>query len=59
MTKELKCGDAGFECDAVVRADTEEEVMTQVATHAREVHGLEHIDDVTAEKIRAQIHDAA
>ncbi len=59
MTKELNCSDVGFECDAVVRADSEEEVMTQVATHAREVHGLEHIDDETAQKIRSQIHDAA
>ena len=59
MTKELKCADAGFDCDAVVHADTEEEVMAQVATHARDVHGMDQIDDATAEKIRSQIHDAA
>jgi predicted small metal-binding protein len=59
MTKELNCSDVGFECDAVVRADTEEEVMAQVATHAREVHGLQQIDDETAAKVRSQIHDAA
>lgn len=59
MTKELKCSDAGFECDAVVRADSDDEVMAQVATHAREVHGMDQIDDATAEKIRSQIHDAA
>lgn len=57
--KELKCGDVGFDCDAVVRADSEEEVMAQVATHAREAHGMDQIDDATAGKIRAQIHDAA
>ena len=59
MTKELKCADVGFDCDAVVQADSEEEVMAQVATHAREVHGMDQIDDATVEKIRAQIHDAA
>jgi predicted small metal-binding protein len=57
--KELKCRDAGFDCDAVVQADSEDEVMAQVATHAREAHGLEQIDDATASQIRAQIHDAA
>jgi predicted small metal-binding protein len=59
MTKELNCSDVGFDCDAVVRADTEEEVLAQVATHAREVHGLQQIDDETAAKVRSQIHDAA
>jgi predicted small metal-binding protein len=58
MTKELHCSDVGFDCDAVVRADTEEEVMAQVATHAREAHGLQEIDDKTAAKVRSQIHDA-
>jgi predicted small metal-binding protein len=58
MAKELICRDIGFDCDAVVQADSEEEVMAQAATHAREVHGLQHIDDQTAETIRAQIHDA-
>ncbi len=59
MTRELNCSDVGFECDAVVRADSDEEIMAQVATHAREVHGLEEIDDATAAKVRSQIHDAA
>jgi predicted small metal-binding protein len=58
MAKELICRDIGFDCDAVVQADSEEEVMAQAATHAREVHGLQHIDDQTAERIRAQINDA-
>jgi predicted small metal-binding protein len=59
MTRELNCSDIGFECDAVVRADSDEEIMAQVASHAREVHGLEEIDDETEAKVRSQIHDAA
>jgi predicted small metal-binding protein len=59
MTRELNCRDVGFDCDAVVRADTDDEIMAQTATHAREVHGLQQIDDETAQKIRSQIHDAA
>jgi predicted small metal-binding protein len=57
--KELHCRDVGFDCDAVVRADSEEDVMSQAAEHARTVHGLDTIDAETAEKIRSQIHDAA
>jgi predicted small metal-binding protein len=59
MTKELICSDVGFECDAVIRADSEDDVMAQAATHAREVHGMQQIDDETAAKVRSQIHDAA
>jgi predicted small metal-binding protein len=58
MTKELNCRDVGFDCDAVIRADSEEEVMAQAAAHGREVHGLQQIDAETQEKIRSQIHDA-
>jgi predicted small metal-binding protein len=58
MTRELNCRDVGFDCDAVVRADSDEEVMAQVAIHGREVHGLEQIDSDTEQKIRSQIHDA-
>jgi predicted small metal-binding protein len=57
--KELKCRDAGFDCEAVVRADSEEEVMAQAAEHVRDVHGMTEIDDQTANHIRSQIQDAA
>ena len=56
--KELRCREIGFDCDAVVRAESEEEVMRQVAEHARKVHGLDNITDDTAEKIRSTIHNA-
>jgi predicted small metal-binding protein len=57
--KELHCRDVGFDCDAVIRADSEEDVMAQAADHGRSVHELETIDAETAEKIRGQIHEAA
>jgi predicted small metal-binding protein len=58
VTRELMCRDVGFDCDAVIRADSDEQVMAQAATHAREVHGMTEIDDATADHIRSQIHDA-
>ena len=39
--RELQCRDAGFDCDAVVREETDEEVMAQVRSHAQQVHGVE------------------
>lgn len=44
--KELRCRDAGFECDAVVRGDTMDEVMARARPHAEEVHGLRVTPDV-------------
>ncbi len=48
--KKLNCCDAGFDCPSVIRANSEEEVLTQAAQHALEVHGV----TVTAE-MAAQI----
>lgn len=38
--KTLHCRDAGFDCEGIIRAGTEEEVMTQAAKHALEVHDV-------------------
>ena len=40
MAKELRRREAGFDCDAVIRGDTVDEVMDQAGPHGREVHGL-------------------
>ncbi len=37
--KTLHCSDAGFDCKAVIHAETDEEVLTQAAEHALTVHG--------------------
>ena len=38
--KTLHCKDAGFECEGVIQADTEDEVLTKAAQHAFEVHNV-------------------
>ncbi len=38
--KTLHCSDAGFNCEAVINAATDEEVLQQAAEHAKEVHGV-------------------
>lgn len=40
IMKTLHCRDAGFDCDAVVKATTDEEVLNQAAEHAHAVHGV-------------------
>lgn len=52
MAKVVRCHDVGFECDAVVRADDEEEALQMVAAHAREVHGLDHVAPEVVDKVK-------
>lgn len=58
MSKELHCGDVIEGCDHVIRGETEEEVLAKGAEHAREAHGVEEIDEDTAEKVKGAIRDA-
>jgi predicted small metal-binding protein len=39
MALVVHCRDIGFDCDGVVRAETEEELLQQVAAHAKSAHG--------------------
>jgi predicted small metal-binding protein len=57
MAKVLRCKDVGFDCEGVVRADTEEEVLQQAAEHAQTVHNLKELTEDVVEKVRAAIHD--
>ena len=57
MSKIISCGDVFAGCEAVVRADSQDELMPIVVEHARSVHGLTTIDDATAEKVGAAIRD--
>lgn len=52
MTKVVVCRDLGFDCDGVVRAETEEEALKMVAQHAKEVHGMQEVPAEVAEKAR-------
>ena len=53
--KELRCREVGFDCEGVVRAESEEAVMKQAAEHARKAHGMNEINDATARQIRSKI----
>lgn len=57
MTKVLSCRDVGVDCDWVVRAETEEEIMRKGAEHARKEHGLTEITPEMEKNVRAAIRD--
>jgi predicted small metal-binding protein len=57
MTKVVNCKDVGFDCEGVIRAETEEEVLRLVAEHAKEVHGIEEVPPEVVEKVRAVMYE--
>ena len=57
MAKVINCKDVGFDCEGVVRAETEVEALQIAVAHAKEVHGLQEVTPEIAEKVRAAIRD--
>jgi predicted small metal-binding protein len=57
MAKVVHCRDLGFDCDGVVRAETEEAALQQVAEHARTVHGMDEVPDAVVTQARAVMQD--
>lgn len=54
--RELQCRDAGFDCDAVVRGESDEDILTQAGPHVRDAHGLDVTPEM-AEAIRGKVRD--
>ena len=57
MAKVVRCRDVGFDCDGVVRAETEEEALKQVAAHAKSVHNIETVPPEVVEKVKKVMRD--
>ncbi len=57
MSKVIHCRDVGFDCNGVIRAESEEEALRLAAEHARTAHGLNEITPQVAEKVRSVIRD--
>lgn len=55
--KVLQCRDVGFDCDHVMRGETEEEVLQQAAEHAKAVHDMSEISEEAVAKVRTVIRD--
>ena len=57
MAKVIRCKDAGYECDAVIRGETEEDALKQAAAHAKEFHDLKEVTPEVVDKVRAIMRD--
>ncbi|MFZ0514855.1 MAG: DUF1059 domain-containing protein [Candidatus Nitrosopolaris sp.] len=58
--KTINCREAGFDCDYVVKGETEDEVMKNAGEHVKNVHGMKE-EDMTPEmkqKIRGLIRSS-
>jgi predicted small metal-binding protein len=51
MTKVVNCRDLGFDCEAVVRAESAEQALQMVAQHAKEVHGMDEVPPEVVKKV--------
>ncbi|HZG26770.1 MAG TPA: DUF1059 domain-containing protein [Chitinophagaceae bacterium] len=54
--KILHCSDAGFNCEAVVKGETEDEIINQAAEHTRTVHNVELTPEM-ADEVKKLIKD--
>lgn len=55
MSVNLSCGDVIPGCAAVFEADSEDELLGQVASHAADDHGITEIDADTLAKVKSVI----
>jgi predicted small metal-binding protein len=56
--KEFACGSVVQGCTATFSAASEEEILAQVAEHARVDHGIDEVTPELVAQVRANIHDA-
>jgi len=56
--KEFSCGDVVPGCGAKFHAHSNEEILTAVAAHARDDHGLTSVSTELVQQVVAHIHDA-
>lgn len=57
MAKELRCRDTGMNCDFVIRAESEGELMRKAVEHARKTHGMKELAPDMNAKVRAAIRN--
>lgn len=53
----VHCRDVGFDCEGIVQAETEEDLLQQVAEHAKSTHGLEEVTGEVVEKVKSVIRE--
>lgn len=57
MAKTIHCKDVGFDCEGIVRANSEDEVLRMAAEHAKSAHGVTELTSEMVEKVKSVIRD--
>jgi len=57
MEKVIHCKDLGFDCEGVVQANSDQEVMKLAAEHAKSAHGVTELTNEMVEKVKSVIRD--
>jgi predicted small metal-binding protein len=52
--KALACRNAGFDCDAVIRGNSEEEIMATTAEHAIKEHNMKS-EEIASEEFEEHV----
>lgn len=55
--KTVSCADAGYDCSFVARAETEEDLLTQVAKHVKAEHNITEITDELVASVKSIIKE--
>jgi predicted small metal-binding protein len=55
--KEFRCGELIPGCEAKFDGETDEQILQQVATHAREEHGMDEVPPEVVDRIRASLSE--
>ena len=55
MGFEFACENVVPGCEGKVDGETRDDVLAKAAEHAKQAHGLEHLDEATFEKVKASI----
>jgi predicted small metal-binding protein len=55
--KEFRCAAVVPDCTARFEAESEGAILAQVALHAHDDHGMEHVPDDVLDAVRSHIRD--
>ncbi len=55
--KKLYCRDLGFDCPAEIVAESDAEILSQAAEHAKVVHGLQEVSPEVVEAVKANTQE--
>lgn len=53
--KQFRCGDIVPGCETTIEGESEDQILEQVAEHARDAHGMDEVPPEVVDRVRASI----